>query len=221
MISRLIRDGITIALKDAKVEMRSKSTISFMILFSLMNIALFSISISSRDIQRTAPALIWIVFIFVGIVGYSRAFTKEYDEQTIDGLRMFAKPQSILLGKIIYNTCILILLEFIIAPIFIAFFNLEIENLVDFFVILTAGNFAFIVTTTSMSLLTVKSRAREILLPVILFPIIFPIINVAVTALTQVFHGFHYEVSRLYIIACYTLIISLIGFLTVDFALEE
>jgi len=220
--SNVVSDSIQIAIKDLKVELRSKNTLNFMLLFAFLTTAIFSFSIPPNIVQRSAPALLWIVFLFVGINGYARAFLREVDEKTIDGLKMVARPESILFGKILYNLSIMLIIEFILLPIFVALFDLQVHDPVLLLLSVTLGNVGFVIVTSSLSVLVIRSRARELLLPVILFPLLFPIVTSTISAISaSIVAGSQNIGDPLLLILIYSAVMLIVSSLTIEDAMSE
>ncbi len=113
----------------------------------------------------------------------------------------------------------------IIFPLFIIFFDLPIQGSVALaFAVLTLGNLSFVIVSSALATLVLNARARELLLPVILLPVLFPVIVTSVTALNRVLvggEGFLNILGEIKIILSYAVVMSVIAALTFDFALEE
>jgi len=220
--SSVLTSSIQIAIKDLKVELRSKNTLNFMILFAFLTTAIFSISIPASFVPRIAPALLWLVFLFVGINGYARAFLREIDEKTLDGLKMGAEAEAILFGKILYNLSIMLIIELILLPIFVALFDLKIHDPSLFLVSITLGNVGFVIITSSLSVLVIRSKARELLLPVILFPLLFPIVTSTISAISASIVAGAYDVKgSLLLILIYSAVMLIVSTLTIGDAITE
>jgi len=209
---------LEIAKKDLKSEFRTKNTINFLFLFALLSIMLFSATVENPE-----PALLWVVFIFAGMLGYSRAFLKEVETGTLDALRISpVSPSSILFGKIVFNAVIMLLLEAVIVPIFMAVFEIYPKNLLMALVAITAGNLAFVIVSSSLSVLVIKSKARELLLPILLFPVVFPVILSTVQAFGMAVSGNVEGIaSPLSVVLGFSTAMIAVGYLTVDYALVE
>ena len=209
---------LKIAIKDLRTEFRTKGTINFLFLFAFLSIMLFS-----ATVEKPEPALLWIVFIFAGMLGYSRAFLREVETGTLEALKISpVSPSSILFGKILYNSVIMLLLEAFVIPVFMAVFDIYPKNLILAIAVLTAGNLAFVVVSSSLSILVIKSRARELLLPVLLFPVVFPVIISTVQAFSMAvsgnIEGIQGPVS---VILGFSTSMLAVGYLTIDYALIE
>jgi len=219
---------LTIAKKDLKVEFRTRHTINFMFLFAFITLLMFSYisGVYIPSAPEIGPGLLWLVLIFTGILGLSRAFIREKELGTLEGMKLSPVGSSaILLGKSIYNLALMLLIQTISFPLFIVLFNFPIKGSITFaFLLLTLGNFGFVIVTSAMAALVMNAKARELLLPVILFPILFPIIVTSVLALTKVLVDgatFTNTTREVKIILAYTIAMAIVALLTFEYVLEE
>jgi len=215
---------IEVAKKDIKIEFRTKNTLNLMLLFALITSMMFSLTIPVTFAEDVAPSLLWLVFLFVGMIGYARAFLREVELETLEGLKISPlSPSDILLGKMIYNLVLMLLMEAIILPVFIALFDLHVENPLLAFLSVTLGNVGFVIVASSLSILVLKSKARELLLPVIMFPIIFPIISSTIFALSASIKGVNVEEipSTFFLIVSFSIVMFAVSLLTSEYAFSE
>ncbi|MFP3908591.1 MAG: heme exporter protein CcmB [Archaeoglobaceae archaeon] len=219
---------LEVAKKDLKIEFRTKNTLNLMVLFALITSIMFSVAIPfglPADISpRLHAALLWLVFLFVGMLGYGRAFLREVELETLEGLKLSPlTPTDILLGKIGYNLVIMLLMEAIVLPIFIALFDLQIANPLMAVGAVTLGNIGFVIVASSLSILVLNSRARELLLPVIMFPVIFPIISSTIHALSLSIEGASFGdiLDPVILIVSFSIIMFIIALLTSDYSFSE
>ena len=214
---------LEIAWKDIVVEFRSKSTISLMVLFSLVTSMLFSITVPVAYAQSIGASLLWLIFIFVGMLGYARAFVREVELETLDGLRLApVHPASILAGKMVYNLVLMLLTEAVVLPVFIGVFNMSIAKPLLFLGIITLGNAAFVAAMSSLAILVIKSRSKELLLPVIAFPVIFPVVSSTVFALNMAVSGKVQGIEGpVKMIVSFAVIILAIAFLTSEYVFTD
>ena len=211
---------VEIAKKDIRVELRTKNSIYFMLLFALISSAMFSVSIPVEAYDVVASPLLWIVLLFVGMLGYSRAFLRELEAGTLDGLRISPiSPISVLFGKTLYNMFLMLLVEAMIVPIFFVLFQPKIENTPLFLLSLTAGNVAFVIVSSSLSVLILKSKTRELLMPILLFPVVFPVISSTLAALNMAKMGTVDDIlSPLALILSFSVAMVGVAFLTFEHA---
>ncbi|NOZ59611.1 MAG: ABC transporter permease [Euryarchaeota archaeon] len=219
---------VNLVRKELRAELRTKHTVNFMLLFSGLAVAFFS-RISGSYVAgapEIGVGLLWLVFLFTGMLGLGRAFVKEKELGTLDGLRLTPMSSAeILAGKAVYNLLLMLGVQSIIFPLFIVFFDFPIRGSVLLaFGVLTLGNACFVIVSSALATLVLNARARELLLPVILLPVLFPVIVLSVSALKGVLvdgEGFLNILGEIKIILAYAVVMSTIAILTFDFALEE
>ncbi|WP_290597354.1 MULTISPECIES: heme exporter protein CcmB [unclassified Archaeoglobus] len=204
---------LELAKKDLKLEFRTKSSLSLMLLFSLTSAFLFSAAIS--DPEEIFSSLLLLIFLLTGILGYSTSFLKEFDSETIEGLKASPlTPQQIVAGKIVFNIILMFTVQSIIFPVCYALFDVS-GNFGLSFIVFTACNASIAVAITALSPLLSQSRSREMLLPVVLFPIVFPLISSTVSLVNLALSG-NIELSQILFVFAYTGIITSISMLTAD-----
>ncbi len=175
---------IAIIQKDFITELRTKELFSSMITFALLIIVVFNFAFGfSREIvDLAAPAMLWISFIFAGVLGLSRSFALEKEGNAILGLMLTPTDRTLIYaGKMISNTIFVFLVGLIIVPMFVIFFNYNfLETLVPLIPVILLGSIGFVSVGTLFSAMALNTRLREVLLPILLFPIIIPVIVSAV-----------------------------------------
>ena len=167
-------------LKDIKNEYRTKELFSSMFTFALVIILIFNFSFGiSRELMGYAvPSFIWICFTFAGLLGLSRSFGIEKENEAIKGVLLTpTSPALIYISKFLSNLLFLFLLELILIPLFIVFFNYDIAgNILLLYLIIFTGTIGFVAVGTLFSTMAVNTRLREVILPVLLFPIVIPLL---------------------------------------------
>ncbi|WP_202318962.1 heme exporter protein CcmB [Archaeoglobus neptunius] len=205
--------AIEITKKDLRIEFRTKSSLSLMLLFSLTAAFLFSAAIP--DPEKLFSPLLLIIFFLTGILGYSTSLLKEVDTETIEGLKASPiTPQQIMIGKMVFNLIIMFIVQIFIFPICYALFDVS-GNFLLAFLVFVICNSALAITITALSPLLSHSRSREILLPVLVFPVIFPIISLTVS-LTDLALSGEIDIYRLLFMVSFTGLIFSLSMLTVD-----
>lgn len=182
----LLQPILTIAWKDILSEFRSRETISSMLIFCLIVVVIFNFMFEpgSSLVKEMVPGILWVAITFAGVLGLNRSFIYEVDQGCLLGLLLCPVDHSLLyLGKMIGNFLFMVIMEVIILPLMIVFFNLDIFNiLLPLLLIMLLGTLGFAAVGTLLSAISVNTRAREILLPILLFPIAIPILLAAVKA---------------------------------------
>jgi heme exporter protein B len=177
---------LTLAWKDIISEFRSRETISSMLIFCLIVVVIFNFMFEpgSTLVREMVPGILWVAITFAGILGLNRSFIYEVDQGCLLGLLLCPVDHYMLyLGKMLGNFFFMIVMEIIIIPLMIILFNLNIMNIIlPLALIIFLGTLGFAAVGTLLSAISVNTRAREILLPILLFPIAIPVLLAAVKA---------------------------------------
>jgi heme exporter protein B len=226
---------LEIAKKDLLAEFRTKQMLNSMVIFALLVIVIFSFAfgneatiyipnLKKKIVDLLAPGMLWIAFTFAGMLGLSRSFAGEKEEGCLDGLKLCPVDRSdIYNGKVLSNAVLMFLMEIATLPIFIVLFSYDIKNLPGLIVVIILGTFGFIFVGTLLSALTVNTRTREILLPVILFPVLIPVILSAVTATAAMLaNGDLSDISgELQILVVYDIIFFVVAQMVFEYTIED
>jgi len=226
---------LEIAKKDLKAEFRTKQMLNSMIIFALLVIVIFSFAfgneatiyisnLNKKIVDLLAPGMLWIAFTFAGMLGLSRSFAGEKEEGCLEGLKLCPADRSeIYNGKVLSNAVLMFLMEMATLPIFIVLFSYDIKNIPGLIVVIILGTFGFIFVGTLLSALTVNTRTREILLPVILFPVLIPVILSAVTATgTMLAKGDFSDIAgELQILVVYDIIFFVVAQMVFEYTIED
>lgn len=215
---------LNIAWKDLRAEFRTKQMLNSMLLFSLLIVTIFSFAFGPypERIERLAPGVLWVAFTFAGMLGLSRSFASEKEQGCLDGLKLCPVDRSaIYIGKVISNLILMFIMEAVTIPVFIVLFDYSIPNLWEVCIIILLGTLGFVFVGTLLSALTVNTRTREILLPVILFPVLVPVIVSAVSATTKVLSGMPNILAELRILGTYDAIFFIVALLIFEYTIED
>ncbi len=226
---------IEIARKDLKAEFRTKQMLNSMMIFALLVIVIFSFAfgneasifvqgINKKVVDLLAPGMLWIAFTFAGMLGLSRSFSGEKEEGCLEGLKLCPVDRSdIYTGKVISNAVLMFLMEITTIPIFIILFSYDVKNIPGLMLVVILGTFGFIFVGTLLSALTVNTRTRELLLPVILFPVLIPVILSAVTATGKMLGSGDLSdaAGELQVLAVYDIIFFVVAQLVFEYTIED
>ena len=172
------RQVMVIAAKDLRAELRTKEAINGSLAFSLVILLLFSFAFdpTGDTTREISGGLLWIVFAFAGTLILNRSFARELPNDCLDAL--IAAPISgaaLFLGKAIANYCLLLAMELVSLPIFGIFYNVRwTQRFPELLLVLLLGTWALTVLGTMTSALTVNIRLREVMLPLLTYPILVP-----------------------------------------------
>jgi len=167
--------------KDMVQEWRSRDVLTSMFAFAVLSLFIFNYALELSPIDRAeiAPGLIWVVMVFAGTLGLNRSFAAEQDQGSFEGLMMAVPELSVIyLAKMITNLLMMFGLAILVIPIYSLLYNQSLFDL-RFFGILMLGAWGYSAAGTLISSMTVQTRMRDLLLPVLLFPLLLPV-NMAV-----------------------------------------
>jgi heme exporter protein B len=181
--------------KDLRLEWRSRDAINGMLFFALLVVVVFAITFDPTGFPTTtrqiSGGILWVALLFASITALNQSWARELRNQVLEAHRMAPAPASALfLGKAISNLLFVLVVEAVLAPIFVIFFNLHIlGNAWLLLLILPLGTWALVVNGTFFAALGLRARNRELLLPLILLPISLPALLMMVQATTGVLTG--------------------------------
>lgn len=178
----LLRAALVIAGKDVRLELRARDTLASAVVFGLIVVVVFNFGLNRApgSLAPAAPGLLWVAYAFTGVLAMNRAFSRE--PGGLDGL--LAAPVSrdaVFLGKMLGSLAFMLAIEAALLPIFAVMLDLPALSPALGLVILLA-TVGFATLGTFFAAIAAQTRAREILLPVLFFPLITPVIIAAVEA---------------------------------------
>ena len=180
-------------LKDLRLEWRSKDAINSMLFFSLLVVVVFSFSFdpTAEESRQIAGGLIWVAFLFAAVVALNQTWAREIRNQVLDAYRVSPAPaNSLFLAKALGNFIFVTILEAVMAPLFIVFYRLRsLGPLWQLLIVVALGTWALIVNGTFFAAMSLRTRSREIMLPLLLFPISIPALLAMVQATTAILSG--------------------------------
>ena len=179
--------------KDLQLEWRSRDAINGMLFFSLLVVVVFAMAFdptaaASREI---AGGILWVALLFASVTALNQAWTREQRNRVLEAQRMAPSPPSALfLGKALANFLFVAIVEAVLAPLFIVFYNLHALGQGWLLAaVLPLGTWALVCNGTFFAALGLRTRNRELLLPLILFPISLPALLGMVQATTAILTG--------------------------------
>ncbi|MEE8075734.1 MAG: heme exporter protein CcmB [Candidatus Binatia bacterium] len=213
--------------KDLLLEIRRRESLLSMFFFGTILLFLFhfSFDIPRERIAEMAPGLLWLAFIFTGTLALTQLFQGEKDSQCLDALLLCPMDRGALyLAKVLFNLLMMVLVELVIFPLFGILFNLNFWNLLpSLFMVALLGTLGFCVLGTLFSALTLRARAKELLLPVILFPLMIPSILGTIRAMQILFGAGNLEelLPWIRLLIVFDVIFITVGFLIFEWVIEE
>jgi heme exporter protein B len=178
--------------KDLRLEWRSRDSINGMLFFALLVVVVFGLAFDPTGYPTTtrqiSGGILWVALLFASMTALNQSWARELHNQVLEAQRMAPSPASALfLGKAIANMLFVLAVEAVLAPVFIVFFNLHVlGNIWLLALILPLGTWALVVNGTFFAALGLRSRNRELLLPLLLLPISLPALLAMVQGTTGV-----------------------------------
>lgn len=211
--------------KDLAAELRSRELISAMLVFALLVILIFNFALE-LDIEARATVtagVLWVTFAFAGTLGLNRSMAIEKDRGCLDGLLLAPVDRSaIYFGKMIANLVFMILVEMIVVPIYSILYNVNLF-IPGLLVVILLGSIGYVAVGTLLVTMSVQARTRDILLPILLFPVVLPVLLAAVKASANFLQGI--EMAEIWpwlnLLIVYDVIFIAIAFMVFDYVVEE
>lgn len=179
--------------KDLRIEWRSKDAVNAMGFFALLVVIIFAFSFepTAEESRRIAGGIIWMAVLFASVIALVQAWSRELRNQVLDALRLPPRVGAqIFVAKLIGNFLFVAAVQLVLAPVFIAFYNLRsVGPLWELIVTFLLGTWALVVVGTFFGALTLRTRSREVMLPLLLFPIAVPAMIAMVQATTYILTG--------------------------------
>ncbi|MCK6539764.1 MAG: heme exporter protein CcmB [Anaerolineales bacterium] len=223
--SNFLRAVGAVVWKDLQAEFRSRELFTAMLVFSLLIILIFNFALD-LDIQtrRSVTAgVLWSTFTFAGTIGLNRSMAIEKDRGCLDGLLLAPVDRSaIYFGKVLSNLAFMLIVEVIVLPIYSILYNTNLLQPGLLGVILL-GSIGYVAVGTLLSTMSVQTRTRDILLPILLFPVVIPVVIAAVQASNGILTGAEASEIRPWInlLVAYNVIFLAVAFMLFDYVVEE
>ena len=213
--------------KDLLVELRTKDSFNSMLFFGVIVLVIFNFALAStrESIRSAVPGILWVAFAFSGTLGLNRLFAAEKENSCLQGLLMIPVDRGVIyLGKMLAATVFMLISEIVIFIFSLVFFNLTVwKELPWLILIFLIGTLGFTAVGTLLSAIAVNTKMREVLLPLILFPVILPILINAVEATSIVLNTGDYGALKLplTIMSAFTVVFVTIAYLLFEHVLED
>jgi heme exporter protein B len=179
--------------KDLRIEWRSREAINSMLFFALLVVVLFSLAFDPRDAfsRDIAGGVLCVATMFASVSALNQAWAREIRHQVLDAQRMASIPGAeLFLAKVLANFLFVTIVQALLAPVFLVFYNLHIEGQGWLLLlVLPLGTWALVANGTFFAALSIRSRNRELLLPLILFPIFMPALLAMVLSTKAILTG--------------------------------
>lgn len=185
--------SLAILQKDLKIEWRTRERLSAMVFFAFLVVLIFNFAFepASPILNRAASGIFWIATVFAGLLGLSRSFAIEKQNDCLMGLRLTpADPGAIFLGKMLGNAITMLILDALILPVLVVFLNVEIAPALPGLALpILFGTLGFAAVGTLFAAMSLNTRLQEALLPLLTLPLLVPALLAAMESFRAVLAG--------------------------------
>jgi len=221
----LARATFAILWKDLSAELRSRELLSAMLVFALLVILIFNFALDLKPAVRreVTSGVLWATFAFAGTLGLNRSMASEKDRGCLDGLLLAPVDRSaIYFGKALGNLAFMFVIEAIVLPVYSVLYNVNLFN-AGLILIIVLGSVGYVAVGTLLATMSVQTRTRDMLLPILLFPLVIPVLIAAVKASAGFLDGLPWaEVAPWFnLLVVYDVIFVALAFMVFDYVVEE
>ena len=210
--------------KDLRLEWRSKDAINSMLFFALLVVVIFSFSFNptAEESRQIAGGLVWVAFLFAAVVALNQTWARELRNQVLDAYRVSPAPANALfLAKAAGNFLFVSVLEALMTPLFIVFYTLRaLGPAWQLIPVAVLGTWALVVNGTFFAAMSIRTRSREIMLPLLLFPISIPALLSMVEGTSAILTGESSAKFWIVLLAVYDLVFTSISLLLFETVLN-
>jgi heme exporter protein B len=214
-----------IAWKDLAAELRNKEIVSALFIFSLLVILIFNFALELDKVARenVAAGVLWVTFVFSATLGLNRTFAAEKDRGSLDGLLLAPIDRSALyFGKLLSTFVFILIVEIIVIPVFSVLYNISLFS-PPFLLVVLLGTLGYAMVGTLLAAMAIHTRAREVMLPILLFPVAVPVVMASVRASASILAGAEWGhiAGAFNLVVVYDTIMLAIAIMTFDYLIEE
>ncbi len=211
--------------KDLSAELRGREMLSAMLVFALLVILIFNFALELDATTRAnvTSGVLWVTFAFAGTLGLNRSMAMEKDRGCLDGLLLAPVDRSaIYFGKALSNLVFMLVVEAIVLPVYSVLYNTNLFN-PGLILVILLGSIGYVAVGTLLAAMVVQTRTRDILLPILLFPVVIPVLIAAVKASSGFLQGIPMADiwPWLNLLIVYDIIFTAVAFMVFDYIVEE
>ena len=211
--------------KDLSAELRGREMLSAMLVFALLVILIFNfaLELDARTRANVTSGVLWVTFAFAGTLGLNRSMAMEKDRGCLDGLLLAPVDRSaIYFGKALSNLVFMLVVEAIVLPVYSVLYNTNLFN-PGLILVILMGSIGYVAVGTLLAAMAVQTRTRDILLPILLFPVVIPVLIAAVKASSGFLQGIPMADiwPWLNLLIVYDIIFTAVAFMVFDYIVEE
>jgi heme exporter protein B len=208
--------------KDMRIELRSPAGLAASFVLGLLVLLIFQFAVPEKPTPESAAAALWISFVFAGTLGAQRTFLLERDNLSIDGLKTAPiDPAAIFLAKMLGTLISLTILQAVVVPLTAVFFGIVPVRPFGLALVCVLGNLGFAALATLFASISVGTRVREVILPLLIFPVLVPLLIAAVKASTVLLGGAGEAGIWVRVLVAFDVVFTVAGWLLFEHVLQE
>lgn len=218
---------LAILWKDLRIELRTKETLAALLLLGLLTLLVLSFAFDPTSPLReaAAPGVLWVAIIFAGTLGMNRALVRESEHDCLQGLLLAPLDRgTIYLAKAAANFLFMVAAQAILVPLFVFFFNLPLwATVLRLAPVVLLGLLGFAAVGTLFAAVSLRTRAREVMLPLLMLPLAAPLLIASMQASAQLLRGEAFAAVGhwLNLVAAFDAVFLVVGWLTFEYVVEE
>lgn len=226
MHGEVMRVG-AVAWKDLTAERRTKANFNAVVFLAALILLLFGFALGPDHdaLRRVAAGVLWLTVLFSGVLSFNRSYEQELENGALDMLLLYpGERRSIFLGKLLANLTFVLLVEAVMVPAAVLLYDLPVwDVMLPLATVLLLGTFGFVTLGTFYSAMASRLRAREVLLPLLLFPMLIPLLVAAVQATAAILDGDLLDVAGpwLAVIIVFDIIFFVATVFAFDYVIED
>jgi heme exporter protein B len=174
------RGILAVLRKDLRIEWRTKESLASFAVLGVLLVVIFSVALDPApdDAPRLVPSVLWATFVFTGLLGIQRGFVLERENDCLGGiLASPLDPAALYLGKLASNVVLLAVMQALVVPLVAVLLHADVGGVLPaLLLVLFLGNLGFAALATLFAAMTVRARAREVMLPLLLLPLLVPVL---------------------------------------------
>jgi heme exporter protein B len=189
----MTRGILAVLRKDLRIEWRTKESLASFAVLGVLLVVIFSVALdpAPEDAPRLAPSVLWATFVFTGLLGIQRGFVLERENDCLGGILVSPlDPAALYLGKFASNVVLLAVMQALVVPLVAVLLHADVGGVLPaLLLVLFLGNIGFAALATLFAAMTVRARAREVMLPLLLLPLLVPLLIGGVKATEAALRG--------------------------------
>lgn len=212
--------------KDLLGEWRSRDRVVSMLIFALLMAVAFFFALPDargEDWTGLLPGLLWTAYVFMSLLGLNRSFALELENDALSGLALAPGNRGfVFLGKALANFVLISLVELVTAAVFAVLFDVDLVGAAPSLALVVGlGTFGIAHIGTLLGAMAVRTRFREVLLPILLLPALFPVLAGAVEATRAAVSGLPLPFQAIQLLIVIDGIYLVVGFLGFDYIILD